>query len=58
MLYFSCPRLSALEERRFWIFEAVMLLAAGLSYSVVHARQTKLNNELKERVDRQIAAGV
>lgn len=46
------------EERHFWTFDCAMLLVALLSYAVVNLRQTKLNKELKERVDKQIAAGV
>ena len=54
----SCPKRADVSEPKFWVFNACMLGLAVLSFAVVHSRQKQLNQELKDKVDRQLAAGV
>ena len=50
--------MSWIEERNFWIFEAVMGVLGLGACSIVHIRQQTLNRLLLEKVHKQIASGV
>lgn len=54
----SCPKITWVEEKHYWLFEVLMALLGFGSYSVVHARQRRLDRLLLEKVNRQIATGV
>ena len=54
----SCPKLTEIEERNFWIFEMSAALIGLGSWTVVHSRQKLLDKQLLEKVNKQIAAGV
>ncbi|KAK2151280.1 hypothetical protein LSH36_368g01072 [Paralvinella palmiformis] len=54
----SCPKITWVEEKHFWLFEVLMALLGFGSYSIVHSRQRRLDRLLLEKVNRQIATGV
>ena len=54
----SCPMLTWIEERNFWVFETVMGLMGVGSYVIVCIRQKRLDRQLLDKVHKQIAAGV
>ena len=54
----SCAVVSRNEARRFWDFEIVVGLVGALSTFYALRRMKSLSDEMKERINRQIAAGV
>lgn len=56
--YKSCPKVSWVEEKNFWIFEGVSFGIGIVSYIVAYIRQRRLDHLLMEKVHRQIASGV
>ena len=58
ILFYSCPKLTAIEERNFWLFEMAAAFVGLGSWSIVHARQKILDRQLLDKVNKQIAAGV
>merc|ERR1711864_16106 len=56
--YRSCDTVDRIEERKFWIFETVMTLVAGVSYGALFLRQKQMDHRMYQKIQRQIAAGV
>ncbi|CAB3385145.1 Hypothetical predicted protein [Cloeon dipterum] len=54
----GCDRVTWIDERNFWTFEALMFLAGIFSYSVVYVRQKMLDQEMLQRIQKQLARGV
>ena len=54
----SCPKITWVEEKNFWIFESCVALIGVASYSMVTLRQRRLDKLLLDKVHKQIAAGV
>uniref|UniRef100_X1ZC31 Jumping translocation breakpoint protein n=1 Tax=Capitella teleta TaxID=283909 RepID=X1ZC31_CAPTE len=53
-----CPKHSWVEQRSFYMFEALAFVVGCAAYSVVGIRQKRLEKMLLEKVHKQIAAGV
>ncbi|KAK7116832.1 uncharacterized protein [Littorina saxatilis] len=53
-LYNWCDITPAVEERQFWMFELMALVITGASYSVVFIRQRKNDQQLMDKIHRQI----
>ena len=47
-----------MDERNFWIFQAVTFTLFAVSYSLVRVRQKKLDGQLMDKINRQIASGI
>ena len=56
--FFSCPKISWIEEYNFMIFELVTAAIGTVAYLNVAYRQKRLDTMLMEKVHRQIASGV
>eukprot|EP00088_Acartia_fossae_P022313 TRINITY_DN23552_c0_g1_i1.p1 TRINITY_DN23552_c0_g1~~TRINITY_DN23552_c0_g1_i1.p1 ORF type:complete len:158 (-),score=14.11 TRINITY_DN23552_c0_g1_i1:261-734(-) len=56
--YRACHQVAWVEERRFWIFEAVMFVSGCISASFVFLRQKQLDHIVYKRIQKQIATGV
>jgi len=56
--YRACDKVRWVEERKFWMFESVMALVAGVSYGLVFLRQKQQDHKMYQRIQKQIAAGV
>jgi len=56
--YRACHQVAWVEERRFWIFESVMLLSGCVSATFVFLRQKQLDHIVYKRIQKQIATGV
>lgn len=54
--YRSCKVEPWVEERKFWIFQLITFVVGVCSYSMVRYRQSKLDRDLADKVNRQIAA--
>lgn len=57
-IFCSCPKLSWLEERNFWVFESCAAAIGMAAYAMVQVRQKRLDKLLIDKVHAQIAAGV
>ncbi|PSN40879.1 hypothetical protein C0J52_18883 [Blattella germanica] len=58
VIHRSCAKVTWLEERNFWIFEASMF-ALGIFFTiVVFSRQKMLDHQMLRRIQRQLASGV
>lgn len=55
---FSCEITPYMDERNFWIFQAVTFIIFAVSYSLVRVRQKKLDGQLMDKINRQIASGI
>lgn len=55
---FSCEITPYMDERNFWIFQAVTFTIFAVSYSLVRVRQKKLDGQLMDKINRQIASGI
>merc|ERR1719244_656069 len=56
--YRSCEKVERIEEQKFWMFEGVMALIAGVSYGALFLRQKQMDHRMYQKIQRQIAAGV
>ena len=54
----SCDRVTWLEERKFWTFEAVLTVLGILSGAALFVRQKQIDHRMYKKIQRQIAAGV
>ena len=54
----SCEITPYMDERNFWIFQAVTFTLFAVSYSLVRVRQKKLDGQLMDKINRQIASGI
>ncbi|XP_015763969.1 PREDICTED: protein JTB-like [Acropora digitifera] len=52
--YKSCPHVIEWEEKKFWIFEGLMLLGLMVSSSVVWYRQRQLDNIFYQKLQKQV----
>lgn len=52
----SCKVEPWVEERKFWIFQLITFIVGICSYSLVRYRQSKLDRDLADKVNKQIAA--
>ncbi|XP_022333411.1 protein JTB-like [Crassostrea virginica] len=56
--YHNCEITPYMDERNFWIFQAVTFTLFAVSYSLVRVRQKKLDGQLMDKINRQIASGI
>lgn len=56
--YQNCEITPYMDERNFWIFQAVTFTIFAVSYSLVRVRQKKLDGQLMDKINRQIASGI
>ncbi|KAK7061158.1 hypothetical protein SK128_004742 [Halocaridina rubra] len=57
-VYKQCDRVVWLEERYFWIFEAITATVGVVAGLATVARQRVLDHRILQRIQRQVAAGV
>lgn len=53
-LYKSCPHVIEWEEKKFWMFEGLMLIGLMVSSSVVWYRQRQLDSIFYEKLQKQV----
>ncbi|XP_061174050.1 protein JTB-like [Saccostrea echinata] len=54
----NCEITPYMDERNFWIFQAVSFTIFAVTYSLVRVRQKKLDGQLMDKINRQIASGI